>query len=112
PRLVNVAGDNALVTAYAAGRKRVGWRAIGEAVSDLRPSRSGRRPRRLRAAALAVAVVSGIAVGLVVSRLASQPTAPARDALSAVAAAMAARSRPPGRVARAEQAATAPDRSG
>jgi general secretion pathway protein A len=36
PRLVNAACDNALVTAYAGGRRRIGWREIGEARRDLR----------------------------------------------------------------------------
>jgi phage tail protein X len=36
PRMVNAVCDNALVTAYAAGRSRVGWREIGEAMRDLR----------------------------------------------------------------------------
>lgn len=70
PRLVNVAGDNALVTAYAAGRRRVGWRAVGEAVADLRPSRgAGARRRRVSAAAIGLAAVLGITFGLLVSRM-------------------------------------------
>ncbi len=93
PRLVNVAGDNALVTAYAAGRKRVGWRAVGEAVSDLRPARFSvtRRRRRLRAGALAVAAALGIVLGVVVSRLTAKsssslaPVAPERAPAAAVA---------------------------
>lgn len=48
PRLVNAACDNALVTAYARGKRTIGWREIGEAMRDLRrqvtwgPSRIGR----------------------------------------------------------------------
>lgn len=36
PRLVNAACDNALVTAYARGKRTIGWREIGEAMRDLR----------------------------------------------------------------------------
>jgi general secretion pathway protein A len=72
PRLVNVACDNALVTAYAAGRRSVGWREIGEAVRDLEPGARGaaRRPfARVRLGTIFVAAVLGVAVGLVASRL-------------------------------------------
>ncbi len=41
PRLVNVACDNALVTAYAAGKRTVSWKGMGEAVRDLSSGRRG-----------------------------------------------------------------------
>ncbi len=61
PRLVNAACDNALVTAYARGKRTIGWREIGEAMRDLRrqvawgPSRFGRM-----LALLAAAVIGGV----------------------------------------------------
>ena len=67
PRLVNAACDNALVTAYARGKRTIGWREIGEAMRDLRrqvtwgPSRVGRA-----AALVAAALVGG---GLAVAGL-------------------------------------------
>ncbi len=58
PRLVNVACDNALLTAYAAGRRAVGWREVGEGVREFRRS----RPRLLPVAAgAAIATVLGVA---------------------------------------------------
>src|SRR5689334_15360643 len=36
PRLISAACDNALVTAYARGKRTIGWREIGEAMRDLR----------------------------------------------------------------------------
>jgi len=62
PRLVNVACDNALLTAYAAGRRSVGWREVGEATRDFRPPR-----RRLALGAAAAAAVIAVAVALGVS---------------------------------------------
>jgi len=41
PRLVNVACDNALVTAYAAGKRTVSWKGMGDAVRDLSPAGRG-----------------------------------------------------------------------
>jgi general secretion pathway protein A len=76
PRLVNVACDNALVTAYAAGRRSVGWQAMGEAIRDLGPADRGRgrAPRlRLRSGTIAVAAVVGVVVGVGASRLAGSP---------------------------------------
>ena len=61
PRLVNVACDNALLTAYAAGRRSVGWREISEGIREFRPIRR----RLLPATALALAIVGLVAsVGL------------------------------------------------
>ena len=119
PRLVNVAGDNALVTAYAAGRRTVGWRAVGEAVADLRPSRSaGMKPYRMRTAAITVAVVLGIALGVAWSRLdgqrpvttASAERNPVREPAAADPAAPAVGKPAPADVAPA--AAPAPDVAG
>jgi general secretion pathway protein A len=65
PRLVNAACDNALVTAYARGKRTIGWREIGEAMRDLRrqvtwaPSRFGRLFTMLAAAL----VGGGLALG-------------------------------------------------
>ncbi len=65
PRLVNAACDNALVTAYARGKRTIGWREIGEAMRDLRrqvswaPSRFGRLLTLLTAAI----VGGGLALG-------------------------------------------------
>ncbi len=65
PRLVNAACDNALVTAYARGRRTIGWREIGEAMQDLRrqvtwaPSRFGRAATLLAAAVIG----GGLALG-------------------------------------------------
>jgi len=88
PRLVNVACDNALVTAYAAGKRTIGWRAMGEAVRDLRPAgRAGARTPwlRLRMGTIAVAAVLGAAVGLGVTQLggntgATPPASPPPEA--------------------------------
>jgi nucleoid-associated protein YgaU len=63
---VNAACDNALVTAYARGKRTIGWREIGEAMRDLRrqvtwaPSRFGRLFTMLAAAAIG----GGIALGV------------------------------------------------
>ena len=65
PRLVNAACDNALVTAYARGKRTIGWREIGEAMRDLRrqvtwaPSRFGRLFTMLAAAVIG----GGLALG-------------------------------------------------
>jgi general secretion pathway protein A len=57
PRLVNAACDNALVNAYAAGRRAIGWREIGEAMCDLRRQvRWG--PRRLTQALMLLAAAA------------------------------------------------------
>lgn len=65
PRLVNAACDNALVTAYAHGKRSIGWREIGEAMRDLR-RRSAWIPSRMgRAAALGAAAVFGGALAVV-----------------------------------------------
>ena len=67
PRLINAACDNALVTAYAAGRRTIGWRDIGEAMRDLRrhvpwvPKRFAfRAGTLLGAAAVGAAIVGGM----------------------------------------------------
>ena len=65
PRLVNAACDNALVTAYAAGRRRIGWREIGEAMRDLRRQVTW-VPRRLTQAVTlfaAAAIGGGLMLG-------------------------------------------------
>jgi general secretion pathway protein A len=81
PRLVNVAGDNALVTAYAAGQRRVGWRTMGDAVRDLRPGRKSRfRLAPARLATIGLAAMIGIGVGVAVSRLSADPNGAARPA--------------------------------
>jgi general secretion pathway protein A len=65
PRLVNAACDNALVTAYARGKRTIGWREIGEAMRDLRrqvtwaPSRF----RRMVMLLIAAVIGGGIALG-------------------------------------------------
>ncbi len=60
PRLVNAACDNALITAYAAGRRTIGWREMGEAMRDLRRQVSW-APRRFGARFATLA--AGAAVG-------------------------------------------------
>ncbi len=67
PRLVNAACDNALVTAYARGKRTIGWREIGEAMRDLRRQVTW-APSRWRGLGtmLAAAVVGG---GLVLGAL-------------------------------------------
>lgn len=65
PRLVNAACDNALVTAYARGKRTIGWREIGEAMRDLRRQVSW-APSRWRGVGtlLAAALVgAGIVLG-------------------------------------------------
>lgn len=65
PRLVNAACDNALVTAYARGKRTIGWREIGEAMRDLRrqvswvPSRWRGFGRLVAAALVGAAIVLG-----------------------------------------------------
>ena len=74
PRLVNVACDAALVNAYAAGTRLVGWRIMTEAVRDFRrPTRATLlfAPLLLRARSVAWAAAAGVVVGLTISRLAS-----------------------------------------
>jgi general secretion pathway protein A len=100
PRLVNVACDNALVSAYAAGKRTVGWKAIGEAIRDLRPSEGAvlRVPwSRLRMATIAVAAVFGAGVGLGMTHLAGRP-GPTNDEVHAPAPARREPIRQPERV--------------
>jgi general secretion pathway protein A len=65
PRLINAACDNALITAYAAGRRTIGWRDVGEAMRDLRrqvpwaPGRFARAASLLTAAAVGAVLVLG-----------------------------------------------------
>ncbi len=65
PRLINAACDNALITAYAAGRRQIRWRDVGEAMRDLRrqvswaPSRLARGASLLTAAAVGGVIVLG-----------------------------------------------------
>jgi general secretion pathway protein A len=61
PRLVNAACDNALITAYAAGRRTIGWREMGEAMRDLRRQVPW-APRRFASgfATLAIGAVVGV----------------------------------------------------
>jgi general secretion pathway protein A len=76
PRLVNVACDSALVTAYAAGTRLVDGKIMREAIRDLRrgPYRVSAFARwRTRIATVAVAGVVGAAMGLGASRLANGP---------------------------------------
>jgi general secretion pathway protein A len=66
PRLVNAACDNALVTAYARGKRTIGWREIGEAMRDLRrqvtwaPSRWRGLGTMVAAALVGAAIVLGV----------------------------------------------------
>ncbi len=77
PRLVNAACDNALVTAYARGKRTIGWREIGEAMRDLRrqvTSGPGRLWRWLTLMAAAL-IGGGLALGgLMVARDGWRPT--------------------------------------
>ena len=72
PRLVNLACDNALVSAYAAGTRRVGWRTVGEAARDLHRPRhaipTARRLPHLRLGTIAVAAAVGALIGTRVSQ--------------------------------------------
>ncbi len=65
PRLVNAACDNALVTAYARGKRTIGWREIGEAMRDLRRqvSWAPSRWRGLRTIVAAALVGAAIVLG-------------------------------------------------
>ncbi|MCC6767268.1 MAG: AAA family ATPase [Deltaproteobacteria bacterium] len=89
PRLVNAACDNALVTAYARGKRTIGWREIGEAMRDLRrqvtwaPSRMGRAAALLTAAVLGGALAGG---GLMVARGGGRTFAPRVASATVVAA--------------------------
>ncbi len=92
PRLVNAACDNALITAYAAGRRTIGWRDVGEAMRDLRrqvpwaPRRFARLSSLATGAGIGALVVLGALVLLREQRqAASEPTAP-RPSGNAVAA--------------------------
>jgi general secretion pathway protein A len=78
PRLVNVACDSALVTAYAAGTRLVDGKLMREAIRDLRrgPYRVSVIARwRTRLATVAIAGLVGAAMGLGASRLAGGPLA-------------------------------------
>ncbi len=100
PRLLNVACDNALLSAYAAGAERVGWRIMGEAVHDLR---AAARPEphawrwRMRFGTVLAAALVGSITGIVGSRLLglsfSRPAAP--PPLASVPAAPTEASRDP-----------------
>jgi len=70
PRLVNAACDNALVTAYARGKRSIGWREIGEAMRDLRRQITWGPSRLRRFGVLVAAVVGGAlaAAALMVAR--------------------------------------------
>jgi general secretion pathway protein A len=72
PRLVNVACDNALVSAFAANRKRIGWRDMGQVLRDLRTEGAARGIDAIseRAMRVAVAAAMGVALGVGVTRLA------------------------------------------
>ena len=59
PRLVNAACDNALVNAYAAGRRTIRWREIGEAMRDLRRQVPWAPGRLKTIVAMAVAALLG-----------------------------------------------------
>ncbi|MEO6030181.1 MAG: AAA family ATPase [Candidatus Binatia bacterium] len=66
PRLVNAACDNALVNAYAAGRRTIRWREVGEAMRDLRRQVSW-APGRLKsivAMLAAAATGAGLVLGV------------------------------------------------
>ncbi|MBC8293356.1 MAG: AAA family ATPase [Proteobacteria bacterium] len=87
PRLVNVVCDNALLIAFAAGRKRVGCRLMNEAVRDVEGSTGlgswativrmrgamGHKGRRVAVAAVAVSLVLGLAWANVVGPAAEKP---------------------------------------
>ncbi len=73
PRLVNVACDSALVTAYAAGTRLVDRKIMREAIKDLRRGpyrRSMAAAWRVRFATVVVAAVVGAVGGIAASRLA------------------------------------------
>lgn len=67
PRLVNAACDNALVNAYAAGRRTIRWREVGEAMRDLRRQVSW-APGRLKGI-LAMLAAAATGAGLVLGAL-------------------------------------------
>ena len=62
---MNAACDNALVTAYARGKRTIGWREIGEAMRDLRRQMTWASSRFSRPATLlaAAAIGGGLALG-------------------------------------------------
>ena len=90
PRLVNVVCDNALLIAFAAGRKRVGCRLMNEAVRDVEGSTGlgswaaiarmrcamGHKGRRVAFAAVAASLVVGIAWANVAGQAAESPVYP------------------------------------
>lgn len=71
PRLVNVASDSALVTAYAAGARLVDRKIMREAIEDLRRGLEwgGRSVLRTRLATVAVAGGIGALLGVAASKL-------------------------------------------
>jgi general secretion pathway protein A len=87
PRLVNVVCDNALLIAFAAGRKRVGCRLMNEAVRDVEGSTGlgswaaiirmrcamGHKGRRVAVAAVAASLVLGLTWVNVVGQAAEEP---------------------------------------
>ncbi|NQY90721.1 MAG: AAA family ATPase [Deltaproteobacteria bacterium] len=87
PRLVNVVCDNALLIAFAAGRKRVGCRLMNEAVRDVEGSSGlgswaaivrmrcamGHKGRRVAVAAVAASLVLGLAWANVAGQAADEP---------------------------------------
>ncbi len=87
PRLVNVVCDNALLIAFAAGRKRVGCRLMNEAVRDVEGSTGlgswativrmrgamGHKGRRVAVAAVAASLVLGLAWANVAGQAAEEP---------------------------------------
>jgi phage tail protein X len=89
PRLVNAACDNALVTAYARGKRTIGWSEIGEAMRDLRrqvawaPGRFKSIAAMMAAAAIGGGIVLG-AMALFQGRWPMTVVAPPSAAPSAV----------------------------
>ncbi len=87
PRLVNVVCDNALLIAFAAGRKRVGCRLMNEAVRDVEGSSGlgswaaiirmrcamGHKGRRVAVAAVAASLVLGLSWANVAGQAAEEP---------------------------------------
>lgn len=83
PRLVNVAADSALVTAYAAGTRLIDRKLMREAIADLRRGAHAHASGaiwRARVATIAVAGVIGAVMGVVASRLAGGTLGPWRTA--------------------------------
>ncbi len=81
PRLVNVAADSALVTAYAAGTRVIDGKLMREAIADLRRGayeRASGSLWRARVATVVAAGVIGALVGIVASRYAGGSLRPWR----------------------------------